>query len=334
MVNKIVTLPSDVPGVVWRPLSDRDAAPLYDLLDEVDDKERTAYRTSMKEIKDMLARDEGWVGVAGYQEDSPEAKMIAFGYVGVSRVGLREGLCEGSVHPSLRGEGIGRALLSWQTNCGARLLTRKFPGKTSHLVHSVSEKHPLLQEAIKELGYRWANSYAELRLRIDDIPPKSKLPAMYHIERWTEDKDNLARRAYNEASSQIGTDAYLSSKEWKELIDQAQRDWSFLAVDRTGDRPKVVGFITVGAYEQDWEFLGWKEGVVELVAVFDTARRDEILLALVRSTMKALKKAEMDRVCVSLDPVENQDMLQFYVSLGFDVGSWYYTYRYKVKDKA
>ena len=329
MAKQTRTVPVSVSGLTWRPLTERDAGPLYDLLRQLDDAERASYRTSRDEVDSMLARKGGWEAIGGYSADAP-TEMLAFGYVGVAGIGSREVRCEGGVHPSLRGKGVGRSLLRWQTKNGTRLLREAFPGQSGFIVHSVSEGHRKLREGLKAMGYKWSKSYSELRLRIEDIPPKSGLPSSVKIVPWTVDLDNLARRAYNRATAEIGAETFMNSGEWEQLLAQARRGWSFLAVEQSGDRPEVVGLIAVGAYEQDWEFLGWSEGVVELIAVVHSELRDEIVLALVRSSMKALKKSGMDKVVVSLDPVEDESMLNFYTSLGFDAGSWYYTYQYEV----
>lgn len=329
MVKRNKNLPASVAGIEWRPLSQEDAGPLYELLGQLDDAERASYRTSRDEVDAMLARDGGWHAIGGYQASDPES-MVAFGYVGLSLLNKREVRCEGGVHPKLRGEGVGRTLLGWQTKTGAELVRQCNPERGGYLVHSVSDNHPKLREAIKGMGYKWAHSYAELRLEISDFPGKVKLPKTVTIEPWDPDWDNFARRTYNKAMSQIGSDTYMSSSEWDQLLDDSRRTWSFLAVDRSGDRPEVIGMLAAGAYEQDWEFLGWSEGMVELLAVVDTNLRDKLVLALVRSTMKAMKKTGIDKIVVSLDPVENEDMLQFYRALGFDVGAWYFIYRYTV----
>lgn len=322
-------MPVSVAGIAWRPLDEADAKPLYELLQQLDDAERASYRTSQEEVDAMLAREDGWFAIGGFQPKDPD-EMVAFGYVGLASMKGQEVRCEGGVHPKLRGEGVGRVLLGWQTKCGTDLLRLHHPGKSGYLQQSVSDNHPKLREAIKAMGYKWANSYAELRLRIEDIPPKSKLPRSVSVEPWEARGDELARRAYNRAMAQIGADTSISSREWAALLDDTRRDWSFLAVDRSGDRPEVVGMLAAGAYEQDWEFLGWSEGMVELIAVVDTDLRHEIVLALVRSTMKAMKKSGISKIVVSLDPVENEDMLKFYQDLGFDVGAWYFTYHYQV----
>ncbi len=36
--------------------------------------------------------------------------------------------------------------------------------------------------------------------------------------------------------------------------------------DRTGDRPRVAGFLLASRYEQDWAVLGWREGYNDQLA--------------------------------------------------------------------
>lgn len=328
-MNETLTPPVAVAGLQWRPLTQGDAEALYNLLSQLDDAERASYRTTRDEIDRMLARDGGWIGVGGCDPKNPD-EMLAFGYVGVSRVGQRIAHCEGGVHPSLRGEGVGRVLLQWQTENGTNLLRETFPGKKTALVHTVSDHHPKLQIAIKGLGYKWTNSHAELRRDVDDLLPTGDLPTRLQLRQWTEDLDNLARRAYNRASAEMGSDSYMTPADWEALVQGMRREWSHLVINKAGDRPEVVGMMGVSAYEQDWEFLGWSEGMVELIAVFGTEHRDEILMSLMSAAMRSIDDSDVDKICVSLDPVKDEDMFPFYVSLGFDVGSSYHTYQHNL----
>lgn len=317
--------------MVWRTLGPTEAKPLYKLLRHLEQVEQAPYRTSFDEVEAMLVRQTGSTSIGGFPRND-DAEMIAFGHVGLSRDGLQEAHCQGGVHADWRSRGLGGTLLRWQTEHGKILLKATFSDSQSRLMHMVGDKYVGFQNNLTSLGFQWQGSFVELRLDLNEIPSKTKLAGSLEIVKWTADWDDLARRAYNRVHAELdGPKTRVGTAEWELTHADLDRSMSYLAVDRSGDRPWVVGFIGIGCYEQDWDALGWSEGLINIVAVFETENRDNILMALVRSAMKALKRAELQKLGVSLDPAEDEQMMNFYIDLGFKVTSWTQIYAMPVE---
>ena len=68
-------------------------------------------------------------------------------------------------------------------------------------------------------------------------------------------------------------------------------EWSFVAVDRTGDRPRVAGFLLASRYEQDWAALGWREGYIDQLGVLSAWRETHVADALILASMWAARSA-------------------------------------------
>lgn len=331
-------MPPQRDGVEWRLLGPEDAQELTALIRALEFADQSLFRTTKEEVEQILGRHDGWRAVGAFQENGTDGthpnQLIAFGHVALAKDGSREASCQGGVAVDARGMGIGSELIAWETQVAQALLAEAFPGQECQITHSVPNDRRHLQKRLEALGYQWRNSYAELRLPIADIPPKTQLPSMMDITPWTPEWDDPTRRAYNKMTALVGAGAHLSRSGWQAMHQSMVREWSFVASDRRGDRPRVAGIISVGSYPQDWEALGWKEGFTSVVAVMEPELRRNVLLALVRSAMKAQKKAGVDAMAVGLDPEQNTEMLQLYLDLGFEVSAWSRTYSLRVQTEA
>lgn len=317
--------------MTWRALEASQAPALADLLAAVEKWEAVPYRTSTQEVESVFLRDTPWVGVAGFDSAQPE-RMIAFSLVSMQADNSGVVQCQGGVHPAMRSAGIGTELLSWQTQAGAKLVRSASPASPGYLTHTVHEKNAEFLTTLGYLGYLWQNSAVELRIPLDRWQSQSAPPPFLKILQWTEEWDNPTRRAFNAANSEFNAGPHLGKVAWKQMHADLRRDWSFVAVNEEGDRPRVVGFISAAGYDQDWEALGWTEGSLQVVAAFDPNDRPEIVSALLDCSVAAMKADEIQKVSVALDPDENPDALKFYQSRGFEVSSWFHTYRLELQD--
>ncbi len=308
--------------LTWRSLSETDVKKLHSLLGKIEEHEQTLSRTTEADIVRTLSRPAGWAAIGAFSEASAGEELVGFGHVGLAEDGTKEAICQGGVCPQWRGQGIGTELLAWETRTAQELLASIFPNATGSITHRVPDTDRAQQKHLERLGYEWRNSYAELRLAIQDIPAKAPLPAKMEIVEWTEDWDDATRRSYNKMLSLAGSAGRVSAEKWAQMHAEVVRPWSFVAYDGWGDRPRVVGMLSVGRYPQDWDALGWKEGFTEVVAVLEPEHRRNVLLALVRSAMKAQKKAGIEKMAVGIDPIANNEMMQLYLDLGFEVSAW------------
>lgn len=320
-------LPLQHVGVVWEHLKPTHADQLAELLALVEESEGVPYRTSRTEIDDMFSRSEdNWSGVAGFDRNG-SGKMLAFGYVGISRDGLEQAVCQGGVDPSSRGIGIGSSLLEWQTKAGAELVQSHFGGGRGRLTHTIHERNSEFLAVLESLGYVWEGSATELRIPVRRWCRPKTLPALLDIVPWAPELDDGTRRAFNLVNGEISQQSLRASKsDWAEINAGIRRDWSFVALNKEGDRPRVSGFISVGGYEQDWEALGWREGVLQIVAALDTNTRDSVLEALIDASVEALLEADVDKMSVTLDPTQDEATMKFYRDRGFEVSAWFHTY--------
>lgn len=326
MTTAPTTLPSAHEAVDWRALTPADATELLQLVNALEERDRALFRTSLTEVEEMLGRPGLAQVVGGYAAKDDCDALVAFGYVGLARSGQPKAICHGGVHPDCRKQGIGETLLQWQTNLGKDLLRSAFPAQESQVVHAVDASRNRFHAHLEALGYQWSHSFAELRRDVaEDLEEREPLRFM-EIVPWSEGWDGPARRAFNRAATQSQSMEALSPKEWEERHSQMDRSLSFLAIDRSADRAKVAGLIEVGVYPEDWEVLGWKEGYIDTVAVFDPAVRTPVLEALIGRVVKALREAGMDKAAAGIDPMGDPEMMAFYSSVDFHPHVWWRHY--------
>ena len=96
-------------------------------------------------------------------------------------------------------------------------------------------------------------------------------------------------------------------------------EWSFIAVDRRSDRPRIAGFVLSSKYEQDWAALGWKEGYIDQIGVGDEWRTSRVLDALVATSMSAQAEDGMAHIATGIAQAEGSAMLSVFEYLGFRV---------------
>lgn len=317
------------PDIEWRVLEMDDATELLNLITELEDKDQALFRTSLPEVEEMLNRP----GLAHVVGGSAGNELVCFGYVGLARSGNPETICHGGVLPKFRSRGVGQSLLAWQTELGSDLLNEHFPAQDCRITHAVDARRTAFHSHLQTLGYQWTHSFAELRRGLTNLPGPDDLPSFTEIVSWSDEWEEQARKAFNRVSKQAGHQEIQSAEQWTEARAHLVPGLSFLAVDRIGDRAKVIGLIEVGLYQQDWEALGWKEGYIDTVAVFHPTSRTQILMSLLSSSLEAMAEAGLDRAAVGIDPQADPEMMAFYESVGFEPHAWWRHYSLEVASK-
>lgn len=316
-------LPGPRADVVWRRLKAEDAQDLYELIVQIEEVDNFLYRTSVTEVQEMLNPAQLWDCVGAFALDGPRQQhLVCYGYAGVLRSGVHECRCEGGVHPWYRNRKLGQATLQWQTERAKQLALAAFPGEPAQISYVVEASKLDVQEQLELLGYRWRESSVEMRRRLRDMPEEPDLGSYTEIVPWSEDLDNSVRRALNQAGS-LGLNARTyTAEEWTAALgNNFAPEWSFVALDKRGDRPQVVGFVQVARYEQDWKALGWREGYIDMAAVLKPSSQ-QVLEALIVRSMRAQADSGMSRTGIGMDPDRDPVTFALYQRLGFKAHSW------------
>ena len=102
------------------------------------------------------------------------------------------------------------------------------------------------------------------------------------IEAWDPQWEEPALRVANRLNESEWGRPPLTQEQWMQGRTAFAPEWSFVAVDRTGDRPRVAGFLLASRYEQDWAALGWREGYIDQMGVLSQWRESRVADALIQ----------------------------------------------------
>lgn len=306
----------------WTPLSPRDNEELAALISRAEHVDNPPYRTTSEETAEYFV-DPTYSGVAGRDGDGV---MRAFGLVRIRPAKELYASMTGIVDPTFRKRGIGAALLHWQAERARHLIGAERAGAASgsaiatapaHIVTTVVEDDERMKEHLAELSFEPRRWYREVRRSLDQVIPEVALDSFLRIEPWTPELDEAVLRAHNQAFNDGFGAQPMSLEEWRAGAAFFSRPWSFVAVDRSGDRARIAGYLRSGRYEQDWDALGWREGYTDMLGVLAEYRSRDVAPALLTAAMRAYAADGMEYAAAGVDSDNPTGAVDLYRDLGY-----------------
>lgn len=312
-------LPTDV-GLQWRALTLDDSAAFHELAIELEVADDLLFRSTPEESHDRLktagAAEVG--NMMGGFDDSGRLQAFA----GVRQAPEDEGsvrvFLDGDVSPEYRRQGVGTVLLDWQISRARQLLAqcdRPIPGR---IVANAEENLPDSVHMLVSRGFRPQRWYFDLRRDLSVEIPNLELERSLQIVPWSEDLDDQCRLAHNDAFAMHWGSAPSSPETWAQDREFLTPEWSFLVLDKTSDRARVVGYLLSGKYEQDWESLGWSEGYIDMLGVRQEWRNRGIATALVAHALRVYKEDGVEYAAVGVDAAAPSKTYGLFSSLDFE----------------
>jgi len=308
-----------VDGVTWTPLQRADlpdVAAFRVLCEEHDDDtERTSLTGLVEYVDSARSRPQAdvLVGRGG------DGTLVALAWAGCNRARTdrRTVALRGAVHPTHRGRGIGRAVMTWQVaHAAAWDRATREPG------HG-----PLVLRLQVPQGHAAARALAErfgigvVRYFVDMARPTTPLevrPARgVRITGWDPARSARAHRVIDEAFADHWGHFTHTEEMWAELTTSHafRPDWSVLAVDEQSD--EVVGVALNCAYPQDWEATGITQGYTDMLGVLRSHRGRGVAPALLAASVARFAASGMDRAGLDVDVVNPSGALGLYERLGY-----------------
>ncbi len=305
--------------VTWEPLGPENAKEIWALIDEIESTDEPAYRTAYSEVRSYFDPAFAW-SASGAR--TPSGELAAFGLTRMpSRISDEvELVVSGGVHPLYRGQGLGRYMVTAQMEA-AREMVKDFHVPASACMH-VDSNRVDLRELLEALGFTQERSYVQMRRHLTSSIPVAQLPGAIEIEPLSEDSDEDVRRAHNEIFYEMARLDPVGSDQWAADRQFLSREWSCIAVDKRGDRPRLAGYLLCAKFEQDWNASGWREGYIDEVALHEEWRSFDLVPAMMATSMNAILASgiEYAGIDVTIDPREEDPYARMgvYEKFGFE----------------
>ena len=315
---EFVPFPGEHHGIEWESLSAAHHDGLSALFARMEARDNPPYRTSPDEVEEMLSGASQWRGLVGIaRRGIATGRIVAFAQVVLRFPGRVECVCVGGVDPDFRRIGLGNAIVDWQEGTARQMLAGVEGDAPAQITCHVEAGQDDLEAQLKVHGFRWARTYYELRASLDDLPPVPDLGSYMSIEAWAPQWEEPALRAANRLNESEWGRPPLTQEQWMQGRTAFAPEWSFVAVDRTGDRPRVAGFLLASRYEQDWAALGWREGYTDVLGVLSDYRHRQIGPALLVAAMRAYAADGMEYAAAGVDTDNPSGAVDLYESLGY-----------------
>ena len=319
---------ADPTSLAWVPIGPQHAEDILTLTRAIEENDGVPYRTSFDEVLGSFDSAYIWRAMAVWSADG----LIAYG---LARMPANHGeeaevTLSGGVHPRFRNRGLGRRLLDIQLALAEEMVQGEV--SAAGAIMHVDNQHQYLVDLLRRASFSLHRSYVQMRRSLSDPIEEAELPSFVTIEPLTDDLMDDVRHAHNSIYYELAKMPPRSPEEWRSQRPNMEASWSFVAMDRRGDRPRVAGYLLSSRYEQDWEALGWSEGYVDEVAVYSQWREKGIMTALLRAAMRAYQNDGMEfaGMDADVDPhaVDPNGAVESYEYFGFEqVGYTHVMYR-------
>lgn len=305
--------------VFWLPLGPDQAADIYELVQATDRADGTPYITSFEEVLAYFDPAYLWRATGAR---TTGGRLVAFGLTRMPSIHGTHAdvVLSGGVHPEFRRHGIGRKLLALQVHTAEQLAQGEVT-EARACMHVDSGQSDLM-DLLRRLGFTDSYSYVQMRRSLDSEVNLIQPPSYISIEQLKPGFDDDVRRSHNAIFYETAGTNPMSPEQWQAERSFLERDWSFVALDKRGDRPRLAGYILSGRYEQDWHAFGYSEGYIDEVAIHNEWRGLNVISALLGTAMTAYRNAgiEYAGLDVTINPEADSpwSQMELYEKLDFE----------------
>lgn len=301
--------------VHWRPLTASDSAAILALENRVEDHDRLPFRTTESEIMDMFDPAVPHAAFGAFDTDA----LAAYGCVRVrvGENGIVRATCSGAVAPERRGTQLGTGIIQWQLDMAKWLLVSSGLDGPAQIAQTVDGTPADTVDLLRRNGFTVRRTFTQMRRNLQRPIPRLALESYLEVIPWDAALDDTVRLVHNLAFSEYGHSLELSAHQWGLTRQTMVPEWSFIALDRSGDRAQVAGYIMCSRWEDDWTALGWREGYIESLGVMAPYRRRGLARALLTSAMEAFRDSGMDYAGIDVSSDDAAETSALYAGLGF-----------------
>ncbi|MGM1030633.1 MAG: GNAT family N-acetyltransferase [Actinomycetota bacterium] len=330
-------------GLRWRPARVADAQAVVDMANAMHEADGAPYRETIGEARaDLEApwRDLEADSLLGF-DDAGELRATAMIEAPPGDESTVRTYCFGGVHPQRRGEGIGREVFAWQLARARQILAasdKRLPARIAAFAEDddPESRHRLYAHA----GLEPRRFYASLKRPLsDDAPlPRVELTGSLRLVPWSEELDDAARLAHNDAFRDHWGSEPQTMAQWTNGRSEFAPEWSFVVVDDAPDveglladpttdastaealragAPLVAGYALNSRYAADFPVRGYSFGYTDVLGTRRAYRGRKAALAALAASMRAFADDGMDAAVLDVDTENPSGAHGLYASLGY-----------------
>lgn len=338
------TLPSiTAGGLHWRPATVDDAQAVVDLANTMYEADGAPYRETIDEARADLAapwRHLETDSLLGF-DDAGELRVTAMIEVPPGDESTLRTYCFGGVHPERRGEGIGREVFAWQLARARQILAASGKDLPARIGVFAEDDDPEPQHRMyAHAGLEPRRFYANLKRPLDDDAslPHVELTGSLRLVPWSEELDDAARLAHNDAFRDHWGSEPQTMEQWTNGRSEFAPEWSFVVVDDAPDvealladprtdaataealragAPLVAGYALNSRYAADFPVRGYSFGYTDVLGTRRAYRGRKAALAALAASMRAFADDGMAAAVLDVDTENPSGAHGLYASLGY-----------------
>ncbi|TFD59903.1 GNAT family N-acetyltransferase [Cryobacterium suzukii] len=226
----------------------------------------------------------------------------------------------GGVHPSLRGRGIGRQLLTWQLGRAKQQLASSAKALPGWILTYADERSPQNAALFERGGLALTRYFLTLERSLDAPVRVVDAAAGIRIAAYTAEASAAVHAARDDAFMDHWGSQPMSDENWNAFVGGQwfRPDLSFVAygTDESGTE-QVVGFVLSTANENVWATQGFTGGYIDLVGVLSGWRGRHIAQSLLAAQLAAGQALGHERVTLAVDSASPTGALGLYTGMGF-----------------
>lgn len=326
----------------WRPATRRDAAALATLLAAAEEVDKTGENYSADDVADDLDDPLLDLDTDTLVAVDPAGQLVAFAEARASAAVGAEYRVRGTatVHPDWRGRGLGRRLLDWQVQRATALRRERCPNRPGVLLVTCFDHRVDQIALLGHAGFTPVRWWYEMQRDLTAPLPDLAVPAGFELVQYTDEHDDLVRRAHNEAFVDHWGSSQREQPEWRQWFTGARAfrpELSFLLFDTTGTtgttgaaengERQLAAYLLGYYWEADFVATGKREAYVGQLGTRQAWRQRGLGGALLSQLLRSAAAAGYATSALEVDTENSSRALGLYERLGYAVKSRQITYR-------
>ena len=224
---------------------------------------------------------------------------------------------DGTVAPSHRGRGVGRALMEWAVPAARARLESIENDLPKYIRVYAYEQIDDLQRLIARFGFTPVRWFEELLMPLEVRPPPST-PDGVTIVPWPSDRLDETRLVRNAAFADHWGSTPADEAGWEQRVNGfgGRPDLSFVAVDSDGT---MIGICLNTNYPADEALTGRRDAWVDMLGTLSEWRGKGVASSLITHSLAAFAAAGFTHSSIAVDSSSPTGASRLYRSLGYEL---------------